>query len=125
VVLVDGTRAWPVTFGFRHAIHLLYGEAVVGYVWKGHEFLYPARFAPDGIVSEPAPSIRKAWNSPPTHHRYDEVVAVRLGADGRLALLDEWPADLPPLPAGATYAPRARIHAADPPPAWRILDRER
>ena len=125
VVLVDESRSWPVTFGFRHALHFLYGEAVIGYVFRGHEFLYPARFAPDGIYCDPWPVIREAWRSPPTHHRYDEVVAVRLASDGRLGLLDKWPADMPPLPPGAVYAPRARIHPAAPPPSWRILERAR
>jgi len=125
VVLVDESHAWPVTFGFRHAVHLLYGDAVIGHVWGTQELMYPARFAPDGVHYEPWPVIREAWRSPPTHHRYDEVLAVRLLADGRLDLPDEWPASMPPLPAGAVYAPRARIHPAAPPPSWHVIDRAR
>jgi hypothetical protein len=124
VVLVDGTRSWATNFGFTHAIHLLYGEEVVGLVFGGHEFLYSARFEPEGIAREPWPVIQEAWRSPPTRHRYDEVVAARL-AGGRLRVLDDWPAELPALPAGASYAPRARIRPGPPAPSARILARER
>ena len=125
VLLVDDSRSWPVNFGFRHAIQYLYGEEVVGLVWQGLEFLYGARYGADGIRSEPWPVIQREWRSPPTLHRFDEVVVVRLFADGRLAVLDAWPAELPPLPPGATYAPRARIGAGPPPASARILARER
>ncbi|HEY7514047.1 MAG TPA: hypothetical protein VIC87_06195, partial [Vicinamibacteria bacterium] len=69
-------------------------------------------------------AIRRAWRSPVTRHRFDELVVVRHGADG-LVLLEEWPKDarLPPLPPGARYAPRERIVAGAPPAARaRILD---
>lgn len=125
VLLVDETQTWKVNFAFTHAIHYLYGERVVGLVWKGHEFLYSARLEPEGIHREPWPVIQRAWRSPPTLHRYDEVLAARLSAGGRLVLLDEWPPDLPPLPPGAAYAPRARIGPGPPAPSSRILDRER
>ena len=124
VVMLDETRSWPVNFGFTHAIHYLYGEDVAGVVFQGHEFLYATRFEPEGVVREPWPVIREAWRSPPTRHRYDEVVAVRF-AGGRLGLLDAWPPELPPLPPGATYAPRARIRPGPPAPSARILARER
>ena len=111
-------------FGFRSAIQYLYGEDVVGVVWNGQQFLYGVRYEPSGIRSEPWPIIQRAWRSPPTIHRYDEVVAVRLFADGRLAVLDAWPPEVPPLPPAATYAPRARIGAGPPAASTRILDRE-
>jgi len=45
---------------------------------------------------------------------------VHRGADGRLAVLPRWPEGvLPPLPAGARYAPEGRIR---PTP---VRDRER
>ena len=125
VVLIDESRSWTVTLIFRHALHYLYGEGVIGHVWQGIEFLYPAKFLPDGIRSEPWPVIQKAWHAPPTFHRYDEVLVARFSADGRLHVLDEWPLELGPLPPGAAYAPRDRVGPGPPPPSARILARER
>lgn len=125
VLLVDDTHSWPVNFGFRHAIQYLYGADVVGVVWKGHEFLYGARYVEDGVRSEPWPVIQEAWRSPPTLHRFEEVVVVRLFTDGRLAILDAWPPELPPLSPGVAYAPRARIGPGPPGVASRILAPER
>lgn len=125
VILVDESRSWLVNFGFRGAIQYLYGERVVGLIGQGSEFLYGTRYDADGIRSEPWPVIQRPWHSPPTLHRYDEVVVVRLFADGSLRVLDGWPAELPALPPGAVYAPRARIGPGPPPPASRILSRER
>jgi hypothetical protein len=98
---------------------------VVGLLGKGDEFIYSARYGADGIRTESWPDIQRAWHSPPTLHRYDEVVVVRLLADGTLRVADAWPAELPALPAGARYAPRARIGYGPPPAAARILARER
>ena len=53
--------------------------------------------------------IRGPWGTGERLHRCEEVTVFRLDGKGRLALLSEWPAALPPLPPGASYAPRARI----------------
>jgi hypothetical protein len=98
---------------------------VVGVVWQGIDFLYPTRFGPDGIRSEPWPVIQRPWRESPTLHRYHEVVAARFSADGRLHVLDEWPNELGPLPPGAAYAPHARRGPGPPLPSSRILARER
>jgi len=43
------------------------------------------------------------------------VIVARGGADGRLALLRDWPPELPPLPRSARYEPEARIVRGGPP----------
>lgn len=121
VVLLDEAQAFPATFTFHHAVRYLYGEGVRGHVWRAHEFLYPARFGPSGVSVEPWPVIRDAWRSPPTHHRFDELLVARVRGDGRLVVEESWPRDLPPLPPGAGYAPRNRVRQGPAPPARRIL----
>lgn len=125
VVLIDESKSWLVTLMFRHAVHYIYGEQVVGVMWKGVDFFSPTTFTPDGIRSEPFAPIREVWRSPVSHHRYDEAVVARFTSDRRLQVLDEWPLALGPLPPGATYAPHARIVHGPPPAAARILSRER
>jgi hypothetical protein len=125
VILVDEAAAWRANFTFRHAIHYLYGPDVVGHAWGSHEFLYAARFAADGVHATPDESIRGAWETPATRHRYDEVLAVRGSRDGQVHLLEHWPPELPPLPPGARYEPRARVIPGPVPAAARILERER
>jgi hypothetical protein len=125
IVLLDASRSWIVNFGFRHALHFLYGEQVMGTVWGAMPAGYPVRLDAEGAHSEPAESIRKPWRSPATTHRHDEIVAVRIDADRKVAILDTWPAELPALPPGARYEPRARILAVPRPEAARILERER
>lgn len=108
IVLLDPDRTWPATFTFRHAVHHLYGPDVIGYVPISHAFLYPCRFLAAGVACEPWPVIREAWKSPPTSHRYDEIVVVRdRGAQG-VEVLDAWPAVLPK-PAEAAYSPVSRV----------------
>jgi len=118
-------KSWLVTLIFRHAVHYIYGQQVVGVMWQGVDFLFPTTFAPDGIRSEPSAAIREVWSTPVSHHRHDEAVVVRFTADRRLEVLDEWPAAFGALPPGAIYAPRARIVHGPPPAAARILARER
>lgn len=123
VVLIDEAHAFPASFSFRHAVDYLYQGRALGLVWGASDYLYPCRFTPAAIECEPWETIRKEWRADPTRHRYDEVVAVRLGRDGRLALLDEWPAGLP-VAAPAGYRPRARIVSGGAvPPERGILSR--
>lgn len=120
VLLLDDGGAWPMTFTFRHALRYLYGPGVVGVVHGGADFLYPWRVTAQGIFVDPWPVIRAEWQVAPTLHPWDTILVVHRGADGRLAVLPKWPEGvLPPLPAGARYAPEGRIR---PTP---VRDRER
>jgi hypothetical protein len=120
VLLLDDSGGWPMTFTFRHALRYLYGDGVVGVVRGGADFLYPWRVTSQGIVIDPWPVIRGEWQVAPTLHPWDTILVVHRGADGRLAVLPRWPEGvLPPLPAGARYAPEGRIR---PTP---VRDRER
>lgn len=122
VVLIDEGSTFQTTFSFRHALSYLYHGEATGYVWGKPDLLYPARFTRAGIESLPWPELREAWQAPVTFHRYDEVVVLRQTYTGALQLMEEWPEDpLPPLPAEAVYAPRARIVEGAPPRQHRIL----
>jgi len=113
VLLQDDSGAWPMTFTFRHALRYLYGDGVVGVVHGAADFLYPWRVTGQGIVVDPWPVIRHAWQVAPTRHPWETILVVHRGADGRLAVRPGWPAGvLPPLPAGARYAPVDRIRPA-------------
>jgi hypothetical protein len=48
---------------------------------------------------------------------------VRAEENGRVTLAETWPEELDSLPAGATYAPRARIRQGPRLPRLRILGR--
>lgn len=110
VVLLDESGEWQTTFSFRHAVQYVYGDEVLGYASGASDLFYPTRIGPDGVDCEPWPVIRGPWRSPPTRHRFDELVVVRYDRSGVVSILDEWPAAvLPPLPAGAAYVPRARV----------------
>jgi len=120
VLLLDDGGAWPMTFTFRHALRYLYGPGVVGVVHGGADFLYPWRITGQGIVVDPWPVIRAEWQVAKTLHAWDTILVVHRGADGRLAVLPRWPEGvLPPLPAGARYAPEGRIRQVP------VRDRER
>jgi hypothetical protein len=124
VVLIDDAGAWPATLTFRHAVEYLYPGQGSGLVWGAEEFLYPAHFGPQGIFCVPWPILWRAWNTGPTLHGYDQVVVVGLSAAQKLFLWERWPPALPPLPAGATYAPRSRFEMQGPlPPERAILKR--
>ncbi len=124
VLLIDGTRAWPYSLSFRHAVSYLYQGRAVGHALGANPLLYSLAATPEGIWSVPWPVIEKAWRAAPTLHRYDEVVAFRPDASGRLVLLEGWDATgLPPLPAGARYEPRRRIELGrGPPPERHVLE---
>jgi hypothetical protein len=120
VLLLDDSGGWPTTFAFRHAVRYLYGDGVVGLVRGGADFLYPWRVTGQGIVVDPWPVIRGAWQVAPTLHPWDTILVVHQGADGRLSILPKWPEGaLPPLAAGAEYAPERRIL----PTAVRVRER--
>jgi hypothetical protein len=120
VLLLDDSGGWPTTFAFHHALRYLYGDGVVGLVRGGADFLYPWSVTGQGIVVEPWPVIRGAWQLAPTLHPWDTILVVHQGADGRLVILPEWPESvLPPLAAGATYAPGGRVLKA----AVRVRER--
>ena len=108
VVLVDGESVFPATFTFRHAVSLAYGGRAVGHVHRGHDFLYPARFAADGVEILPWPAIQGPWREPARRYAHDAVVVVRHAAR-ELRLEREWPADLPGAPGKSGYAPDARV----------------
>jgi hypothetical protein len=113
VVLVDHCGDWPAVFTFRHAVEWTYGRRATGFLWRPGfrgQLFYPTAFAPEGVRTMPWDSIQKAWDDPPTLHRYDEIVAVRRRPGScHLELALPWPAELPPLPPGARYAPTERI----------------
>jgi hypothetical protein len=123
VVLLAQTRAWPLDLTFRHAIGYLYEGRAVGHVPDTEPFLYETSFGTAGIRSTPAPVIRDAWVEPPRLFPYDRVVVVREDAAGRLTLVEAWPGDLPPLPPGATYAPRGRVLPGPRSRRIEVLDR--
>jgi len=109
IVLVGDTAAFPATFAFRHAIECVYPGEVTGVLASGPEALYVSRLTSSGIDTEPWPVLWKPWGVSPTHHRFDEMLVARARSDGTATLEESWPADLPPLPPGQTYDPRARI----------------
>lgn len=109
VILVDRMDAWR-PFAFQHAIEYMYEGRASGLLWGPLEnFLMATTITDGGVVREPLPAIRGPWRSPPTFHRYDEVVLVRYSPDGAVTILDKWLGRVGPLPAGAFYAPQARI----------------
>lgn len=122
VILVDEAGAFETSAAFRHALVYLYRGEAIGHAWGKWDFGYPARLTSEGILSEPWPVIREAWQAPVTHHRFDEVLVLRQTAGGELLLLDDWPTGLlPPLPPGARYDPRSRIAQGTAPRERRIL----
>ena len=112
LLLEDSVPAWPMTFTFRHAVRYLYGDGVVGEVIGANDFLYPSRFTSAGLLVTPLPAICAEWQVRPSFHPWDSMVVARRRADGSVAVLPEWPAELPALPATAHYTPRRRILAA-------------
>jgi hypothetical protein len=63
--------------------------------------------------------LKDAWRAEATTYRFEEIVAFEADGTGQLRLLEEWPAELPALPAEARYSPRQQIVAASAPPATR------
>jgi hypothetical protein len=112
VLSIDAQRAFPATFGFRHAVDYLYSGQAAGLSWGALDTLYPARLDATGVSIEPWPVIRGPWSVAPTHHRFDEILVVRRDRTGHAFVQKTWPSQLPPLPPGARYDPEARILAS-------------
>jgi len=109
LVVLLGSGTWPLDVTFHHAVRYLYEGRAAGHAVGAMQFLYETRFETPGVRSVPRPVVQGPWRQPPTLYPYDTIVALREDARGRLHLLETWPADLPSLPPGATYAPRARL----------------
>jgi hypothetical protein len=118
-LLIDDRRAFKATFTFWHAVSYLYQGRAVGVAWGASDFLYPCWFEATEVSCQPWPVIRGPWRSAPSVHRYDEVLVVRNGVDGRLRMLEQWPHERVPLPSGARYEPHARIVRGERPPPER------
>jgi hypothetical protein len=109
LVVVLDSGAWPLDLTFRHAVRYLYEGRAVGHAVGALEYLYETRFEAAGVRSVPRPVLQGPWHEAPTLYPYDAIVALREDARGRMHLLETWPAELPPLAPGASYAPRARL----------------
>lgn len=123
ILLVGETSvAWPMTFGFRHAVAYLYEDRAVGAVVGSDDRPYPMTFGPTGITVTPWPEIRKPWGEPVSVYRYDEVIVAALSPTGRVVILPDWPATpVPGLPAAAAYQPLSRIVRGAPEIAARAV----
>jgi hypothetical protein len=109
LVLLLDSGSWALDLTFRHAVLYLYEGRAVGHAVGATEYLYETSFEATGVRSVPWRVLRGPWRESPTLYPYAAIVALREDARGRLHLLETWPADLPPLPPGATYLPRARV----------------
>jgi hypothetical protein len=109
LLLIDDGRAWRANFGFHHAVEYLYRGHAVGLAWGVWTGMFPAFFGPEGVASEAWPAVRRAWGARATFHRYDQIIVLRHSPNGAVQVLDAWPADLPPLPPGTVYRPRAQL----------------
>jgi hypothetical protein len=121
LVILLGGGGWAIDVTFRHALLYLYEGRAVGHSVDAMEYLYETRFESGGVRSSPRPVLERAWQESPVLYPYDAVVVVKAAADGRVTLAETWPDELDPLPAGATYAPRARIRQGPRLPRLRIL----
>ena len=110
IVLLDDGRAWRANFSFHHAVEYLYRGHATGLVAGARPGMLPAYFTPQGVVSEPLPVVRGPWRTGVRLFRYDQVIVVRHGPDGA-AVLEDWPPELPPLPAGSSYRPARRLRS--------------
>lgn len=119
IIMLDDS-AWNTAFGFHHAVQYLYERRAAGYVPRRDDKLYLASAEAGGIRFEPTPVIRWPWDQPRAVFRFDEIVVLRTTRRGDVTFLDAWPEELLPLPAGARYAPRARL-GSGPLPRARIL----
>ncbi len=118
IVMTGDTRAWRANFTFHHAVEYLYRDAATGLVPGAIPAMLPGFFTLQGIASEPLAVVRGPWRAPARLFPYDHLVVVR-ATDTGLTLLDAWPAELPPLPAGARYAPLLRVRPLASPLAPR------
>ncbi len=110
IVLIDESRAWRANFSFHHALEYLYRGRATGLVAGARPGMLPAYFTPQGIVSEPMAVVRGPWRTGVRLFRYDQVIVVRHGPAGAV-VLEEWPRELPPLPAGSSYRPVDRLRS--------------
>ena len=123
VVLLAKVPAWPYDLTFRHAVSYLYEGRAVGHAPGTDPFLYETSFETGGVRSSPAPVIQEPWHEGERVIPYDSVVVVREDGAGRIALVEQWPRELPPLPPGAAYSPRGRILPGPRSRRVEILDR--
>jgi len=123
ILLVGETQpAWPMVFGFRHAVAYLYEDRAVGTVAGADDRPYPVSFGPSGIAVTPWPEIREPWGEPATVYGYDEVIVAAASPEGRIDILPEWPGGvLPVLPPSAAYQPFSRIVRDGPKIATRAV----
>ena len=117
VVLIQSGHTWFFNFTFSKAVEYLYADAARGWAPGADPFLMATRLEPEAVWSEPHVATREPWRQDVERYRHDEVVVFGEDDTGRVSLLDAWPADLGPLPPGATYAPRSRIRAEGPAPS--------
>ena len=126
ILLVGETQvAWPMSWGFRHAVAYLYDDRAVGTVAATDDRPYPVSFGPRGIAVTPWASIQIPWRQPATVYGYDEVIVAAASPTGAIEVLPDWPgAGLPGLPASATYQPLSRIVRDGPAIASRAVLRQ-
>jgi hypothetical protein len=123
VVLLQQGSTWTFDFSFARAIDYLYEGTARGSVPDADSLLYETRYEEDGVVSSRAPVLQGPWGEEPRRYRYDELVVFLEHRNGVLTVVESWPQDLGPLPAGAVYSPRARILTDRPRPRHAtILD---
>ncbi len=123
LLVLLGGGAWGIDVTFRHALHYLYEGRAVGHSVDAMPYLYETSFEREGVRSSPRPVLERVWQETEVLYPYDAVVVVRADENGRVTLADTWPEELDPLPAGATYAPRARVRLGPRLPRLRILGR--
>jgi hypothetical protein len=124
LVVLLGGGGWAIDVTFRQALFYLYEGRAVGHSVDALEYLYETRFESGGVRSSPRPVLEHAWQEASVLYRYDAVVVVKTVENGGVTLAETWPDELDPLPAGASYAPRARIRFGPRLPRLRILGRE-
>jgi hypothetical protein len=120
IILLDEGHAWPGAFSFHHAVQYLYGRRAAGAVPGRADTMYTVSSEGDGVHVEPWASVRVAWDAPRSTYTYDQVVIVRSSGEGTVEVVQSWPSEFDPLPAGVTYAPLSRIRPGASAPA-RIL----
>jgi hypothetical protein len=121
LVFLSPRGVWPLDLTFHHAVRYLYDGRVTGHAQASPAYLYSIRYQADGVHCEPLPVIRGPWQEDARVFPYSSVIAVAQDETGPLHLLETWPASLPPLPEGASYAPRARLRPGRP-PRWPVLE---
>ena len=124
LILLDG-GGWPLDLTFRHAVRYFYEGRAVGHHVNALEYLYETRFEAAGVRTVPRPVLNGPWHEAPTLHPYDAVIVLREDDTRRVRLVEDWPAELPPLPREAVYAPRGRVQLGPRLPRLAVLRRPR